>query len=114
MYSAQPTLELGMPSRRRAPRREVFQDVAWRRAGHRRTRRGVLVGVSRTGFALVAEAEDTPRVGAVLVPSVDHPASVWRQPAVVVRTETLSGTLNLIAAEFRRPPWPGDGHGEVT
>lgn len=75
----------------------AFADIAWCVLGERRIRRGVLIGSSETGLALLTHPADTPRLGQRIIP---RPAVAQRpRPARVVRIDHVSGVLDLVAAE---------------
>ena len=86
--------------RRRAERISVFRDVSWRTPGDATYKPGVLIGISATGMAMLTERNDAPAPGTRIVPRRSRRRIWWHRPAIVVRTETLSGTLELIAAEY--------------
>lgn len=85
--------------RRRSDRTNLFRQILWRTPDEEKARRGLLVGVSATGLAMLTEHEDSPRPGARILSG--GPALRGRWPAAVVtRIDRLSGLLDLVAAEY--------------
>ena len=91
------------PSRRRARRTHLFDEVFWQRADDRKCRRGILVGVSGTGLALVTEHHYAVREGMQITPGKKDRGCRWRGPVVVTRVDRLSDMLDLVAAEYPDP-----------
>lgn len=70
----------------------------WRGDGSDTWRAGLLVGVSRAGLAIVIDHRETPPPGSRI--SLRLGKGEWPGPAEVVRVDHLSGTMDLVAAEF--------------
>ena len=85
--------------RRRARRTHLFDEVFWRQTDDPKCRRGILVGVSSTGVALVTEHDHDAKAGMQITPSEKGRNGRWRERVVVTRVDRLSDTLDLIAAE---------------
>ena len=93
-------------ARRCARRTYLFDEVFWHRDHEPKYWRGILVGVSHTGVALVTEHRHAIRPGMRLRPTTQNPSEHWCELAVVTRVDQLSEMLDLVAAEFppaRRP-----------
>jgi hypothetical protein len=90
------------PGRRRARRTYLFDQVFWNRDHEPKCQRGILVGVSDTGLALVVEHRQASRPGMCLKPTTKKPNEHWCELAVVTRVDELSETLDLVTAAF--PP----------
>ncbi|UCE58989.1 MAG: hypothetical protein JSU63_16290 [Phycisphaerales bacterium] len=88
------------PSRRRARRTHLFSEVLWKREDDTRLRRGVLVGVSGTGLAMVVDHKHAAKAKMLLIPDKNGHHRYWSKPAVVTRVEQLSDTLDLVAAKY--------------
>ena len=88
-------------SRRRAKRtHQLFDEVFWHRPDDAQSRRGILVGVSSAGLALVTEHDHAVRAGMQIVPGKNDRDCHWRGPVVVARVDRLSNMLDLVAAEY--------------
>ena len=92
--------------RRRSERTVLFTDVFWREERNGKAHRGVVVGVSQHGLAMLTDYQTTPRPGARLVPGKHRQYARWLQTAVVTRTESLSDALDLVTATFPAPGGP--------
>ena len=90
-------------TRRRANRTHTFDEVFWRREDDAKCRRGILVGVSQTGLALVTEHGHAIRAGMPITPNKDARNGRWSEPVVVTRVDRLSDMLDLVAAEYPSP-----------
>lgn len=90
-------------SRRRAKRTHMFDEVFWHRPDDPKFCRGVLVGVSRAGLALVTEHHHAVRAGMQITPGKKNRSCRWRDPVVVTRVDRLSDNLDLVAAEYPEP-----------
>jgi hypothetical protein len=90
-------------TRRRARRTHLFDEVYWHKADDVKPRRGILVGVSSTGLALVTEHHPAVRAGMQMTPSKNGRNGRWREPVVVTRVDRLSDMLDLVAAEYPDP-----------
>ena len=90
-------------SRRRAKRTHLFDEVFWHRADDPKFCRGILVGVSSAGLALVTEHDHAVQAGMQITPRKKHRRCRWRGPVVVIRVDRLSDTLDLLAAEYPAP-----------
>jgi hypothetical protein len=90
-------------SRRRAKRTHLFDEVFWHRAVDPKFRRGILVGVSSAGLALVTEHHHAVRPGMQITPDKKDLGCRWRDPVVVTRVDRLSDMLDLVAAEYPGP-----------
>jgi len=91
-------------SRRRAKRtHQLFDEVFWHRPDDAQSHRGVLVGVSSAGLALVTEHDHAVWVGMQIVPGKKDRDCRWRGPVVVTRVDRLSDMLDLVAAEYPDP-----------
>ncbi len=88
------------PSRRRARRAHLFDEVFWQRADAPNYRRGILVGFSATGVALITDHDCAVRAGMQITPSKKGRNGHWRKPVVVTRVDRLSDILDLVAAEY--------------
>ena len=90
--------------RRRAKRtHQLFDEVFWHRPDDAQSRRGILVGVSSAGLALVTEHDHAVQAGMQITPRKKHRRCRWRGPVVVIRVDRLSDTLDLLAAEYPAP-----------
>ncbi len=88
------------PGRRRARRTQLFSEVLWHNESESTARRGILVGVSDTGLALVTDHRIVPRPGARIVPEKKRAHRRWGEPVVVTRIDRLSDELDLVAAKY--------------
>ena len=95
--------------RRRSLRTILFTDVCWGELGAQRAKRGVIVGISDHGLAMLTECADTPRPGSRIQPRKHGRRARWFRKAVVTRTQSLSDSLDLVAAAFPTTP-AADGH----
>ena len=102
--STLPPRECVPTGRRQSRRTNVFDEVFYHRPDDEKYHRGVLVGISHVGLAIVTERRHAVTEGMRLMPtSAEH--SRWRTPATVKRVERLSDLLDLVAACF---PETGD------
>lgn len=90
-------------SRRRAKRTHLFDEMFWHRADDPKFCRGILVGVSSAGLALVIEHHHAVRAGMQITPGKKDRGCRWRGPVVVTRVDRLSDMLDLVAAEYPDP-----------
>ena len=97
------TNEDGGLGRRRARRTHLLAKVRWRVEGEERRRRGVLIGVSETGLAIITDHHTSVPCGARICPAPGDQHPSWRRPAVVRRVERISDALALLAAEYVVP-----------
>ncbi len=86
--------------RRRSDRSPLFRHVFWRTVGEERARKGLLVGVSATGLAMLTERQDSPSPGSRITSGKRARRHRWPGTAVVTRIDHLSGLLDLVAAEY--------------
>ena len=93
--------ERARAGRRRARRTLLFEDVTWCLLDEDRAHRGVVVGVSHAGLALITQHEDTPPLGAYITPRLRRRHGSWRRPAWVARVEPLSPGLDLVAGDYQ-------------
>jgi len=88
-------------TRRLSERMPVFERATWKREGWHDWRTGLLVNVSDSGLSFLTDPEKVPPVGRQITLRVG--TRLWHRPAKVVRVDHLSGTLDLVAAEFSPP-----------
>ncbi len=100
MSSAITARDCVTPGRRRARRTYLFSEVRWSGGDETRTCRGVLVGASETGVALITEHGMTPRPGTRIAPSKQARHRRWHRPVAVVRVDPLSDRLDLVAGRY--------------
>ena len=86
--------------RRQSWRSSLFETLRWRAAGSNVSRHGTLVGVSKTGVALLTERPDTPVSGTRIERVRRTRRHLWRRPVEVVRVDRLSDLLDLVAAKY--------------
>lgn len=89
--------------RRRATRTHLFDEVHWRSLDDPRCRRGILVGVSGAGVALVTEHDHQARAGMQITLSKKGRNRGWREPVLVTIVDRLSDLLDLVVAEYSDP-----------
>ena len=90
--------------RRRAKRtQQLFDELLWHRPDDAQSRRGILVGVSSAGLALVTEHDHAVRAGMQIVLGKKDRNCRWRGPVVVTRVDRLSDMLDLVAAKYAGP-----------
>ncbi len=85
---------------RRAQRTFLFDEVLWHPANETKCRRGILVGFSSAGLALVTRSDGSIRRGMEIMPGKKDQNSRWRGSVVVTRVDRLSDSLDLVAAEY--------------
>jgi len=86
--------------RRTSDRLPDYRSVEWRTRGSRQHNSGTLVQWSREGVAILAEAEDTPRVGDRLTPRCRPDAPAWRRPVRVECVKSLRGGMHMVIARY--------------
>ncbi len=89
-----------LADRRAARRTFLFEEVLWRGESDKEAHRGILVGVSDTGLALLADRRDAPRPGTRLVSSRADGQKRWRRAVVVQRVEAISENFGLVCGRF--------------
>ncbi len=92
-----------LADRRAARRTFLFEEVLWRSETDTKAHRGILVGVSDTGLALLADREDAPRPGTRFVSSRTDKQKRWRRAVVVQRVEAISENLGLVCGRYAVP-----------
>lgn len=86
--------------RRQCDRVPDYRMVEWKPLETMEKKKGTLVQWSRSGVAILAEAEDTPGQGEQLLPRRRPDAQGWRHPVQVRRIAHLPGGMNLIIADY--------------
>lgn len=76
----------------------VFEQARWKIDDSERWRPGLLISVSEAGLAMLTEHGETPVTGSRLHFQVGRKS--WQRPLEVIRVDQLSGTMDLVAAEF--------------
>lgn len=72
--------------------------LQWQVEGDASRHQGVLVGISETGFAFLADPADAPPIRAKLI--LGGRTGRWSRTAEVVRVDDLCATQHRIAARF--------------
>ena len=93
--------ERARAGRRRARRALMFENVTWCLLDEDCAHRGVVVGASRAGLALITQHADTPPLGAYIAPRPRQRRDPWHKPARVTRIEPLSSDLDLVAGDYQ-------------
>lgn len=94
----------GSGARRACDRLPVFEEAKWKALDDRSWRKGFLVSVSGAGLALLTNQDETPSSGDQI--QLRLRTRVWQRPARVIRIDHVSGTMDLVAAEFRPEATP--------
>jgi len=89
-------------TRRGCERLPVFERTHWRREDNGQWLPGLLISVSGAGLAMLTNLHDTPQPGSrIRLRLRGRPRP---KPVEVIRVDHLSGTMDLIAAEFTSAP----------
>ncbi len=89
-----------LADRRAARRTFLFEEVFWRAETDTKAHRGILVGVSDTGLALLTDRQEAPRPGTRFVSSRTDKQKRWRRAVVVQRVEPISENLGLVCGRY--------------